>query len=653
MKKIFYFVVIIGFFTSCNYLDVVPDNVATLDNAFADRNNTERFLFTCYSYLPDAINLTQNIGFYAGDELWDIDYNEDGNAGRNGIMGGQSWRIGRGEQNSNNPYCNAWDGSNGSKPYYQAIRNCNIFLGNVDKPKDLSAFDKLRWIAETKFLKAYFHYELLRMYGPIPILDVNLEVSASPDVVKVYREPVDTVVAYIVGLIDEALPDLPPSIANEGSELGRITQSIALAVKAQVLVLAASPLFNGNPDYSNTIDSKGRHLFSTSNEIFKWQTATVALKAAIDAAENNGVSLYYFTDKKAITDSTRITMNIRGSVTSFWGSEIIWGFTNNISIGGYNDLVYNAFQAWALPKLGSRTNYYGSFGAPTMRTVEQFYSSNGVPIDEDNDWIANGWYANRFSLSVAGSEDRFYIKAGAEVPYLHLNREPRFYADLVFDRSLLFTSNDKNDKNLREIKMLAGQISGRTGSTNYSVTGYYPKKLFSYKTEVTDVGGGAVNATFARMTFPRIRLGDLYLLYAEALNEANSAPTAEVYNYVDRIRTRAGLSGVIESWELHSNEPSKPLTQAGMREIIHTERLIELAYEGFRFWDLRRWKEAQVWLNKPIRGWNTKGIDNQTFYQVSTIHTRIHSFTTKDYLWPISSSSIDVNKNLTQSPYWE
>jgi hypothetical protein len=201
--------------------------------------------------------------------------------------------------------------------------------------------------------------------------------------------------------------------------------------------------------------------------------------------------------------------------------------------------------------------------------------------------------------------------------------------------------------------MLAGQISGRTGSTNYSVTGYYPKKLFSYETEVTDIGGGAVNATFARWTFPRIRLGDLYLLYAEALNEANSTPGAEVYDYVDRIRARAGLSGVIDSWTLHSNDPSKPLSQAGMREIIHTERLIEMAYEGYRFWDLRRWKEAQVWLNKPIRGWNAKGNDIQTFYQVSTIHTRIHNFTTKDYLWPISAHSIDVNKNLMQSPYWE
>jgi hypothetical protein len=315
--------------------------------------------------------------------------------------------------------------------------------------------------------------------------------------------------------------------------------------------------------------------------------------------------------------------------------------------------MYNAFQAWALPKLGSPNNYWGSFAAPTLNSVEQFYSSNGVPINEDKDWVAKGWYANRYNLSVAGPEDRFYIRQGAAVPYLHLNRERRFYADLIFDRSLMFTSDYKDDKNLREIRMLAGQISGRTGSTNYSVTGYYPKKLFSYETNVVDIGAGAVNAIFARMTFPRIRLGDLYLLYAEALNEAKATPSAVVYDYVDRIRARAGLKGVITSWNLYSSDPSKPLNQAGMRKIIHSERLNEMAYEGYRFWDLRRWKEAEAVMNQPIRGWNAKGFDNQTFYQNTIIYTSIQNFTTKNYLWPIRNSSLDVNRNLVQSPYWE
>ena len=90
-----------------------------------------------------------------------------------------------------------------------------------------------------------------------------------------------------------------------------------------------------------------------------------------------------------------------------------------------------------------------------------------------------------------------------------------------------------------------------------------------------------------------------------------------------------------------------------MRKIIHSERLIEMAYEGYRFWDLRRWKEAEEVMNQPIRGWNAKGFDNQTFYQNTIIYTSIHSFTTKDYLWPISKHSINVNRNLMQSPYWE
>lgn len=653
MKKIFYTVAIIGLLASCNYLDVVPDNVATLDNAFSDRNNTERYLFTCYSYLPGAINLTENVGFSAGDELWNLDYNEDGNAGQAGLMGGAAWRIGRGEQNSNTPYCNAWDGANGSKSYYKAIRDCNIFLNNIDKPRDLSDFDKKRWIAEAKFLKAYFHYELMKMYGPIAIVDKNIEVSANPDEVRVYREPVDDVSAFIVSLINQAMPDLPATILNEGSELGRITQTIAKAVKANVLVWVASPLLNGNPDYANYVDNKGRHLFSTSFDISKWKTAADALKAAIDAAKTDSKSLYYFTGVSGISDSTRITMNIRGSVTSFWGSEVVWGFTNNFFESSYGKPAYDAFQAWAFPKLGWKTNYYGSFAAPTLTTAEQFYSSNGVPIDEDKDWLSKGWYGNRYNLSAADDAHRFFIAKGARVPYLHLNREYRFYADLIFDRSLLYSSNDKTDKSLREIHMKGMEMSGRTGSTNYSASGYYPKKLFNYEAEVIDVGQGQVNATFGKMTLARIRLSDLYLLYAEALNEANSAPTPEVYQYIDQIRARAGLKGVVTSWNNYSVNPSKPASKDGLREIIRKERLIELAYEGNRFWDLRRWKMAQSVMNEPIRGWNAKGEKEEDFYQVTTLHTRIQSFTTKDYLWPISTRSLDVNTNLVQSPYWQ
>src|SRR5690606_2165218 len=225
---------------SCKYLDVVPDSVATIDDAFVDRNSAEKFLATCYNYLPNFGDPWVNPGIGAGDEVW---FNEE-------IVGSDfnsAW-IARGFQNETNPHLNFWDGQQRGKNLYQGIRDCNIFLEEIDKASDLEPAEKKRWVAEVKFLKAYYHFWLFKSYGPIPIIRENLPIYTNTEDVKVYRDPVDDVVNYIVELIDEAAVDLPPLLFSEALEYGRITLPVALAIKARVLVTAASPLFNGNPD---------------------------------------------------------------------------------------------------------------------------------------------------------------------------------------------------------------------------------------------------------------------------------------------------------------------------------------------------------------------------------------------------------------------
>src|SRR5205085_1559754 len=111
---------------------------------------------------------------------------------------------------------------------------------------------------------------------------------------------------------------------------------------------------------------------------------------------------------------------------------------------------------------------------------------------------------------------------------------------------------------------------------------------------------------------------DLYLLYAEAQNEA-AGPSEQVYTYLDKVRARAGLGGVVTTWNLYSNNPGKPLSKEGLRSIIHQERLIEMAFEGSRLWDLRRWKEAAAELNKPITGWDRTQSAPADYYRVVNI----------------------------------
>ncbi len=99
-------------------------------------------------------------------------------------------------------------------------------MENIDKPFDLSVSEKERWVAEVKFLKAYYHFFLAKLYGPIPILRSNLPVTAPTEATRSRREPVDSVLIYVTQLLDEATLNLPVQISNLDLELGRITQVI-------------------------------------------------------------------------------------------------------------------------------------------------------------------------------------------------------------------------------------------------------------------------------------------------------------------------------------------------------------------------------------------------------------------------------------------
>src|SRR5690554_5979980 len=225
-KNILVLIGTILLFSCDSYLDVVPDNIPTIEQAFNMRTTAERFLFTCYSYMPKHSNIAENPALTSGDEIWlHNNYNQAG------------WMIAQGYQELVNPYQNFWQGQRSGRDLYQAIRDCNIFLENIDEVPDMVQTEKNRWKAEVKFLKAYYHFFLLRMYGPIPIKRENLPINAAPEEVKVYRDPVDEGFDYVVELIDEALPDLPVSIFAESTELGRITQPAALSIKAYVLVV--------------------------------------------------------------------------------------------------------------------------------------------------------------------------------------------------------------------------------------------------------------------------------------------------------------------------------------------------------------------------------------------------------------------------------
>ncbi len=641
MNKYYILLLILIVFSSCkNYLDVVPDNVATLEYAFRDKVGAEKFLASCYTYLPSAGDVFSDPGIMASDESWTFENYFD-------MSNYNAFFIKSGLQTSNNPYLDYWSGLNNGSRLYQGIRNCNIFIESADNVgPELEGAEKDRWVAEAKFLKAYYHFYLLRMYGPVPIIRENLPVSAGTEDVRVYREPFDDCVQYVSDLIDEALPHLPLSIVETTTEQGRITQPIALSVKAELLVLAASPLFNGNDEYASISDDRGVALFPASYDRKKWEIAAEACKTAIESAEAAGHKLYHFEDQSYIlSDTTRTIQSVRCVVSDRWNDEIIWGNTRNSA---------HNYQFFSLPFFTtdnvSKVPWRGMI-APTIRMAELFYSNNGVPIQEDVEWESR--YDNRFKTEAAPVNHFYYVQPNFKTAIINLYREPRFYANLAFDGCYWYGNGRYKDvgkgsaaETSWPIRMKLGETSGKNGSMRYSVTGYWAKKPSHYQSSVNSSGGAA----FVRYAFPVIRLADLYLLYAEALNESLNAPDTEVYEYVDRIRERAGLEGIVESWAAFSKFPQKPTSTEGMRDIIQRERMIELCFEGKRFWDLRRWKRAMEEYNKPIRAWNIEGTTEIEYYQMLTIADL--SYTTRDYLWPIRDHDIRVNRNLIQNPYW-
>ncbi|HJT72742.1 MAG TPA: RagB/SusD family nutrient uptake outer membrane protein, partial [Chitinophaga sp.] len=623
--------------SSCKkYLDVVPDNVAVLENAFKLRVEAEKYLFTCYSYMPKNGDGWYNAALTSADEIWypQTDQNHWHAA----------FRIAQGQQNVDLPLFDEWaglrKGGTGNKRFdhqkmWVGIRNCNIFLENISdmsKVPDITPDERSTWIGEGMFLKAYYLFYMLRMYGPIPLVKENIPIDAEIENTFSKRMPVDSCVNYISSLLDSAAARLPERIQDENTQLGRATKPIALSVKARLWVMAASPLFNGNPDYANFTDKEGVHLFNPSVDAGKWVKARDAVKAAIESAEKNGFALYKYTnDVFNLNAATKIQLNIRNAMTQKWNVEHVWG----------NSQMYFANQALCMPPMerGSNTDRGTLQGvwAPPIKIAKMFYTKNGVPIDEDK--TLN--FSNYEQLRTATTDERYYIEPNFVTARLNFDREPRFYADLGFDGGIWYQKDGNStgsDINTFYVKAKNTERAGFGHYINWSETGYFVKKLVSWESTTNSTS----SPTWRSYPWPEMRMADLYLLYAEASNEVDPASSVAI-EYLDKVRERAGLPGVVTSWSQYSNNPTKFASQDGLRKIIHQERGIELVFEGQRFWDLRRWKEADEELNKDITGWNITGKTADSYYKERLIFSQ-NFVAPRDYFWPIGN--YDTRRNL-------
>ncbi|WP_299551491.1 RagB/SusD family nutrient uptake outer membrane protein [Seonamhaeicola sp.] len=664
INKSFLIILAIILATSCSdFLDVVPDDIATIEDAFDDQNSAKSYLYTCYSWMPNLGNQSNNPTFYGGDEVLIDPTNL---AAISNLTNINLWNIALGEQNVDTPLADYWTGNGGGKNMYNGIRDCNIFIENIDNVISIELSERLRWKAEAKFLKAYYHFYLFRMYGPIILVDENISIDAPTNEFQQFRSTVDECVTFIADLFREAADDLPNIITDRELELGRATKPAAYAMRARVLTYAASPLFNGNGDYSSLVDKRGISLFPQTFDETKWQVAAEACKQAIDTAEASGATLFRFDPNEialpsgqSVADVPEEIINvltIQQSLSERWTEEKLFVSTEGRAGGG----LQNQAQARTHTRFSNNINVGCNF-SPPLRIAEMFYTKNGVPIDEDTTWD----YENRYQLrnyTTATDTDtngngvpdnQYYVKNGETTINLHFDREVRFYGSLGFDRGIWYgnpavyngSTNAGYEDHYLEGRGASEYSGTNQGAGRRSSTGYYAKKVTNFNNTIRHDGNGTSVRDYP---FPEIRLADLYLLYAECLNEVGDITAAQIN--IDIVRERAGLDGVAASWANFSSQPDKPSNKVGLRDIIQQERMIELAFEGQRFWDLRRWKLAEQYYNQPYKGWNIEAETPEDYYIPVT--GLVRSFSFKEYLWPIRTNEILTNPNLIQNVGW-
>jgi hypothetical protein len=603
MKKYIYtslMIVVLSIVSSCKkgFLDQVPNDRLTLEETFANRNTAEKFLNNIYSNIPDEFG-QRNPGGSRNAGLW--------------TGGSDEAEYLWGFVQSNNVNIGNWDATSGFvndyyNNYYRGIRSATYFMAHIgDVKNDISDQLIVQYRAEARALRAMFYFYLLRLYGPVVILgDTEIDPDAPMKDMQLLRNSVDECVSFITSELQAAANELPVMPANDDS-YGRITKGIALAFRAQTLLLAASPIYNGNTELASLKNNDGKALVSQVADVNKWKAAADAYKSFIDEFVPGTYDLYRANDASGNFDPY---LSCRDVFLNNWNKEVILARPES-SIGArqYEMTPYHQ---------GANSESKGSGGLGiTQGQVDAFFMANGKSISDSG----SGYVATGFSTAATK-----YTSTGTYNQWV--NREPRFYVDVTYHGSTWLNTN--NGRIVTQFNN-TGNSGKATGGNDYSPTGYVVRKAMGLgKWDISD------------RPVILYRLANVFLDYAEALNE--TAPgDADILRYLNLIRERAGIP-VYGSAQLPA-----PVGQISMRDAIRKERRVELCFENVRFFDTRRLKIAEQTDNGPMLGLNISK-DLPDFLQVVTFETRV--FTKRHYLFPIPSNDVNVDKEMIQNPGW-
>ncbi|MFT4093618.1 MAG: RagB/SusD family nutrient uptake outer membrane protein [Niabella sp.] len=661
MRKLLRIVMILSAFTctvalvsSCKkgYLNVDEylNDMTNLDSVFASQTRLLQYINGIASYLPDEDKLwtTAWSPFQGASDENFTSWNDDRHAAIKFLLGEMT------------PYAaNTYYNNYGT--WYKGIAKANIVMARIDECPDLSITTKRQYLGEMYFFRGYFMYLLIQQYGPAVIPpDGIIDYGDDGESLSYERNSYDDCVNYIVENLETAAGYLP-STSEALSDVYRPTSGAALAIMSRVLLVAASPMYNGNQSYANWIRSDGAYFISQTNDNSKWGKAAVAAKRVM----NTGLYELYTFPRSSDTDSLPSNVssadfpNGAGNIDPYRSYK--YGFIGEVQANSNPELIW-----------GTKQNPTGSDSPLWISAPAGIGGGNGLNLTQDlidAYKMKDGYDINNSSSAYPyPSASEVYQPIGTAKTYsdvqltsntaeMYLNREPRFYATIGFCHSYWKGTSYTSSSSYTNIEVTYYSDGNAAPTVNYpedyNHTGYTCIKYNHHADNLY-----ASSAIMAK-TFPIIRYAEILLNYAEALNELESSYTdtetgitvtrdlTEIAAAVNRVRYRAGMPAM-SSDELASEE--------SIRAAIKLERKVEFACEGRRYHDLRRWLDAPTAYSASVTGMNikAKSTERQAFYTKTTINnlltTRNWSF--KMYFWPIPKQVIDKNAKIVQNPSW-
>lgn len=656
MKKILLYIflpiVAGGMFSSCaDYLDVDKYfyDQLSIDSAFSKRKYVDGWLSNAFE---------------------PIQYITEGEGMRRWMSDDIVKYEGRDYQNGNySATTNNGDSENLLYKAYEAVRKASTFIDNVDRCGELTEVEKADMKGQMRFIRAYAYWSLIRHFGPVPLIpEHGLDVSLSYEELSLPRASLDEIVAFIDQDLVVAARSLP--MVRTVNNMGRPTRGAALALRARILLWVASPLMNGNRDLFNVKDNRGRQLVPQEYDESKWAKAAAAAKEVMDL----GIyELYTIEPSPDIPEYERPPYNAEFSDKNFpdgWADVDPYlsykSIFDGTIIGSKNpELIFtrtsrgneqiNHWVSNCMPRTLSGSNLIGV----SQKQVDAYYMDNGQTIQEAE---ASGYYKeDGFTTSSNPLNEGGAPFLPANVSWQYAHREPRFYASIAYCGSIWVcaSANEAQYRN-KQIFYYRDLNDGKQGfKEDCPLTGIGFKKFVNDEDAFTQ-GGYRMDKTENT-----IRYAEMLLIYAEALNELTPGKSYTVERYngetmtVQRdvnemrsamkpIRMRAGVPDFDDV--IYAN-------QELFRTALKRERQIELVGENcFRYYDLRRWKDALLEENQPLMGCNINISDDvtrvQEFYRPTVVASMPKVFTQRMYLWPFPDKEMKRNVNLTQNPGW-